>query len=159
MRIDIVAVGRLKEPEEKAIVERYCRRLEQMGRAHGLGPVSVSELAESRASSAEHRKADEARRLLQTAPPGFRIALDPQGRGMSSEDFASELQFRANSGTKACSFLIGGADGLGPEVLGSVELRLSLGSWILPHGLARVVLAEQLYRAATILSNHPYHRA
>ena len=78
---------------------------------------------------------------------------------MSSESFASFIAETRDSGIKSCTFLIGGPDGHGEPALKAAQLRLSLGSLTLPHGLARVVLIEQLYRAATILSGHPYHRA
>lgn len=159
MKIDILAVGRLKDDAELAIVDRYLKRFDAMGRSKGLGPCRVTDFAESRAADAESRKAQEAGRLLQAAANCHLIVLDVTGQTMSSEAFAQHLATLADRGTKACAFLIGGPDGHGADVLAQAGLRLSLGAMTLPHGLARVVLAEQLYRAATILAGHPYHRA
>jgi len=160
MRIVIAAIGKLKDAEERGIVERYAKRFDGAGRAIGLGPVDVREFAESRAASADERKRDEAARLLKDAGSGsFVIALDPKGRAFTSEAFAALLGEKRDGAVKTCAFLIGGPDGHGDEALKAANVRLSLGALTLPHGLARVVLIEQLYRAATILSGHPYHRA
>ena len=158
MRVDVLAVGRLKDDAEAAIIARYQKRFDQTGRACGLGPLGFSEFAESRATAAADRKADEAARLLKAAGPAALVILEVTGRPLTSEGFADHLRTLADAGTKSCAFLIGGADGHGRAVLESAGLKLSLGALTLPHGLARVVLAEQLYRAATILTGHPYHR-
>lgn len=160
MRILIAAVGKLKDDEERGIVARYAKRFDQSGKPHGLGPLSIIELPESRLPDADARKADEAQRLLKAAgDAGLKIALDAKGRQYASEVFASLLGKQAASGVKSCAFLIGGPDGHGADVLKAADFKLALGAMTLPHGLARVVLAEQLYRTATILSGHPYHRA
>lgn len=159
MRILIAAIGKLKDDAERDIVARYIKRCDVQGRALGLGPIDVVEFSESRAANTDARKAEEAERLLKAAAAATcKIALDPEGKHMSSEAFAALLGKQANAGTKTCAFLIGGPDGHGPDVLKAANLNLSLGAVTLPHGLARVVLTEQLYRAATILSGHPYHR-
>jgi 23S rRNA (pseudouridine1915-N3)-methyltransferase len=87
------------------------------------------------------------------------VVLEPTGKSLTSEAFAAFLRDTRDGGAKTCLFLIGGPDGHGESVLTTASLKLSLGALTLPHGLARVVLVEQLYRAATILSGHPYHRA
>ena len=159
MRILIAAVGRLK-PEERAIVARYAKRFDQTGKSLGLGPLSFIELPEGKAGNSPARQADEARRLIAAADKSaLTIVLDGGGKLLSSETFAKLLQQNADAGGKACSFLIGGPDGHGEAALKGATLTLSLGPMTLPHGLARVVLTEQLYRAATILAGHPYHRA
>ncbi|MGE5266603.1 MAG: 23S rRNA (pseudouridine(1915)-N(3))-methyltransferase RlmH [Deltaproteobacteria bacterium] len=158
MRVAILAIGRLKDDAEASIVARYTKRFDQTGRPAGLGPLSVSELPESRAATAAERKADEASRLLKAAGPAALVVLEVSGRSMASEDFAAHFRKLADEGAKACAILIGGPDGHGPAVLETPSLKLSLGAFTLPHGLARVVIAEQLYRAATILTGHPYHR-
>lgn len=159
MRVLIAAVGKLKDDEERGIVTRYAKRFDQAGKPLGLGPLSIIELAESRAATLDARKADEAARLLKTAADsGLKIALDVEGRSYPSNVFASVLRKHADSGTKSCAFLIGGPDGHGPALLKAANFKLSLGPMTLPHGLARVVLVEQIYRAATILAGHPYHR-
>ena len=160
MRILIAAVGRLKDAEERAIVARYSKRFDQTGKSLGLGPLSFIELPEGKADSSPARKTDEARRLIAAADKSaLTIVLDGCGKLLSSDAFAKFLQSHADAGAKACSFLIGGPDGHGDAALKVATLTLSLGPMTLPHGLARVVLTEQLYRAATILAGHPYHRA
>lgn len=159
MRIEILAIGRLKDQAEAEIISRYQKRFDQVGRACGLGPLGIKDFSESRFAVAEERKAEEAERLLSAAGRSMIIVLEVSGRTLSSEEFARHLQRLADQGTKSCAFLIGGPDGHGEQVLTAAALKISLGPLTLPHGLARVVLAEQLYRAATILTNHPYHRA
>jgi 23S rRNA (pseudouridine1915-N3)-methyltransferase len=160
MRISLLAVGKLKDAEERAISDRYVKRFNGAGRGIGLGPLEIRELSESRAASADERKRDEAARLLKDLPPdAFIVALDLGGRLIDSEAFAGVLRDKRDGAVKSCAFLIGGPDGHGAQVLKPPTMTLSLGALTLPHGLARVVLLEQLYRAATILSGHPYHRA
>ena len=160
MRILIAAVGKLKDAEERAIVERYARRFEQTGRTLGLGPLEITELPESRLDTALARKANEAARLLKAAATaGFKIALDERGKAVSSDAFARLIAKHNDGAVKQTAILIGGPDGHGDALLQAADLRLSFGTMTLPHGLARVVLSEQLYRAATILASHPYHRA
>lgn len=159
MRLIVTAVGRLKDAERE-LCERYRKRFDASGRGLGLGPLTISELNESRAASAEARKAEEAARLLKAAASaGRRVVLDGGGKAMSSEAFAAWLAHARDEGCKELAFLIGGPDGHGEEALTGAALKLSLGAMTLPHGLARAVLIEQIYRAATILSGHPYHRA
>jgi 23S rRNA (pseudouridine1915-N3)-methyltransferase len=159
MRLIVAAVGRLKDAE-RDLCERYQKRFDAAGRALGLGPLSICELSESRAASAVARKAEEAARLLKAAAPAtVRIVLDEGGKALASEAFAKWLAQTRDDGCKGLAFLIGGPDGHGPEAVQGAALKLSLGAMTLPHGLARAVLVEQLYRATTILSGHPYHRA
>jgi 23S rRNA (pseudouridine1915-N3)-methyltransferase len=159
MRILIAAIGKLKDAEERSISERYGKRFNGTGKAIGLGPLEVREFPECRSASVNERKNDEAARLLKAAASDFIVALDVGGRSLSSEAFAALLGAKRDSGIKTCAFLLGGPDGHGDAVLKSAQLQVSLGPMTLPHGLARVVLLEQIYRAATILSGHPYHRA
>ena len=159
MRLIVAAVGRLKDAE-RDLCERYQKRFDAAGRALGLGPLSICELSESRAASAVARKAEEAARLLKAAAPATaRVVLDEGGKALASEAFAKWLAQTRDGGCKGLAFLIGGPDGHGPEAAQGAALKLSLGAMTLPHGLARAVLVEQLYRATTILSGHPYHRA
>jgi 23S rRNA (pseudouridine1915-N3)-methyltransferase len=160
MRLIIAAIGKLKDAEERGICERYAKRLSVSGKQAGLGPLDIIEMMESRAETADARKADEAQRLLKAASPAnVRIVLHESGRSPSSDSFAKLLSKHADDAVKCCAFLIGGPDGHGREVLDTADLTLSLGQLTLPHGLARVVLIEQLYRASTILVGHPYHRS
>jgi 23S rRNA (pseudouridine1915-N3)-methyltransferase len=160
MRLIIAAVGRLKDGGERDLYDRYAQRLDQAGRAVALGPLTLHEFPESKLATADQRKADEATRLLKTtADATIIVALDEHGRQDSSAAFAERLSKHRDQGAKVMAFLIGGADGHGDAVLKAAHVKLALGAMTLPHGLARVVLVEQLYRATTILSGHPYHRA
>ncbi|MFT3733138.1 MAG: 23S rRNA (pseudouridine(1915)-N(3))-methyltransferase RlmH [Hyphomicrobium sp.] len=160
MRIAISAIGKLKDAEERAIVERYAKRMNGAGKSLGLGPLDIREYPESRAADVAERKREEATRLLKDVGFGdLAVALEPTGASLTSEAFAAFLRDTRDGGAKSCVFLIGGPDGHGEAALRAAKLKLSLGPLTLPHGLARVVLTEQLYRAATILSGHPYHRA
>ncbi len=159
MRLIVAAVGRLKDAE-RDLYDRYAMRCDAAGRALSLGPLKLSEITESRAATADLRKADEGQRLSKAAGAAeVKVVLHGQGRALSSEAFARWLAERRDGGAKAAAFLIGGPDGHGAAALDAATLKLSLGPMTLPHGLARIVLAEQLYRAATILARHPYHRA
>jgi len=159
MRVSVVAVGRLKDSAERGLADRYIDRFDRVGRSIGLGPVDEVEIAESRAPKAVARRDEEAAAVLARVPERARtVALDACGKQLTSEEFAALIARWRDEGMPSVAFLIGGPDGHGAAVAG-VDLTLSLGRMTLPHGLARVVLAEQLYRAATILAGHPYHRA
>jgi len=158
MRLIVAAVGRLKDAERE-LCERYAKRFDAAGRSLGLGPLAVAELNESRAGSADARKTDEAARLLKAAAAGDQyVVLDEGGKALSSTAFAAWIAQRRDGGCETLAFLIGGPDGHGEEVASAAALKLSLGPMTLPHGFARAVLLEQLYRATTILAGHPYHR-
>jgi 23S rRNA (pseudouridine1915-N3)-methyltransferase len=159
MRLTIAAVGRLKEGGEAELVLRYVQRA-SAGRTVSLGPLLIKEIPEGRQAAAVARKADEARRLLHAiGDADVRVVLDVAGRAMSSDAFARLIASKRDEGARSMAFLIGGPDGHGEAALEGANLKLSLGAMTLPHGLARVVLAEQIYRAVTILLGHPYHRA
>lgn len=159
MRILIAAVGRLKDGPERVLYTRYAGRVNAAGRGVGLGPVELRELPEGKASGRDPRMNDEAARLLaRTPPPCIRILLDERGKAMTSQAFAHMLREFRDRGEDTMAFLIGGADGHGEPARQQARQAISLGPVTLPHGLARIVLAEQIYRAVTILSGHPYHR-
>jgi len=160
MRLLIAAVGKLKQGPERDLYARYLARAEALGRNLSLAPLASLELPESKAANAEARCAAEADALLAKIPPAHTlISLGPAGKTLSSEAFAAALAKYRDRGAEGLAFLIGGADGLGPAARDKADFLLSLGPMTLPHGLARIVLAEQLYRAMTILAGHPYHRA
>lgn len=160
MKLTIAAIGRLKDGAERELMERYVGRCAPAGRSMGFGPLAVVEFAESRRSDVAERKNEEAARLLAaTAGSSRRIVLDERGRLLSSTAFADLLAAWRDAGDAGVAFLIGGPDGHGGDALASATDRLSLGPMTLPHGLARVILAEQIYRAITILAGHPYHRS
>ena len=167
MNVAIAAVGRLKAGPERDLCGRYLERAEKTGRASGFHRFSVSEVPESRATRAADRMADEAQRLKErvglkdgTGPQCRLICLDERGTAWTSERFAGWLRDQADSGvTDTINVAIGGADGLDPELVASADAVLSLGHMTWPHQIVRVLIAEQLYRAMTILAGHPYHRA
>jgi 23S rRNA (pseudouridine1915-N3)-methyltransferase len=155
----VAAIGRLKDGAERAVFEKYCERFAALGKRLSFQPVIWQELPESRAGSASTRVTEEGVTLLKIARgASVIVALDVRGKTVSSEDFARLLAKVRDDGAKATAIILGGADGLSQETLEAAQYRISLGAITLPHGLARIVLAEQLYRAATILTGHPYHR-
>lgn len=159
MRLVLGAVGRLKDGAERTLFDRYWDRLAASGRAVGVAPLKLVEIPESREADAERRKAQEAARLLSAVEEGaLVVALDEHGKSLSTVQFTDRLRRARDDGSRAMAFLVGGPDGHGDAVLKGARLTLSLSAMTLPHGLARVVLAEQLYRAATLLAGHPYHR-
>jgi 23S rRNA (pseudouridine1915-N3)-methyltransferase len=160
MRLIIAAVGRLKEGAERELLARYRDRFADLGKRLGLSPVVWHEPGESRAVSAAKRCAEEGAALLKLARDAdIIIALDQRGKALTSQAFAALLGKTRDDGAGTLAILIGGPDGLAPTVRDAAHIKLSFGAITLPHGLARIVLAEQLYRAATILAGHPYHRA
>jgi len=159
MRLTICAVGRLKAGPERDLIARYAERLNAAGRSLALGPLDVVEIEESRARRPEDRKAEEAGKLLVAAGTAAIVLLDEHGASLASEAFAERITAWRDGGMPALAFLIGGADGHGEAVKAKAALTLSFGKMTWPHQIVRVLLAEQLYRAATIIAGHPYHRA
>ena len=159
MRVGLVAIGRMKQGPERELVARYLDRAIASGKALGLTGFAVSELNESRAGSAASRKTEEAKAIAAQLPAaGLVIALDEHGKTLGSDDFAKRIARWRDDGKQALSFVIGGADGLDPAFVKAADLTLSFSPLTWPHQLVRIMLAEQLYRATTILSGHPYHR-
>ena len=158
MRITIAAVGRMKAGPERELVARYLDRAVGGGKPLALTGFDVVELSESRASSSASRKADEAKGLRAALPEGIIVALDERGKGLGSEAFANQILLWRDDGRPAASFIIGGADGIDPDLVKQADLVVSFSPMVWPHQLVRIMLAEQLYRTTTILSGHPYHR-
>lgn len=158
MRLSIAAVGRMKNGPERELVARYLERAAGAGKPLALTGFQVSELAESRAGSAATRKAEEAKAIGAALPEGILVALDERGKSLSSDAFATQLGRWRDEGRPAVGFVIGGADGIDPDLVGKADLVVSFSPMVWPHQLVRIMLAEQLYRATTILSGHPYHR-
>lgn len=158
MRLSIAAVGRMKNGPERELVARYLERAAGAGKPLALTGFQVSELAESRAGSAATRKAEEAKAIGAALPEGILVALDERGKSLSSDAFATQLGRWRDEGRPAVGFVIGGADGIDPDLVGKADLVISFSPMVWPHQLVRIMLAEQLYRATTILSGHPYHR-
>jgi 23S rRNA (pseudouridine1915-N3)-methyltransferase len=159
MRIGLFAVGRLKTGPEKDLAARYLDRLAKAGPAIGMEFTRVTEVAESRASNGETRKREEAAMLLKTIADGsVLILLDERGKAMDSEAFAALLGNYRDQGKRDVTIAIGGADGLDPALHDEADATICLGKMTWPHQVVRILIAEQLYRAVTILSGHPYHR-
>ena len=160
MRILLASVGKLKAGPDRDLFDRYWERLDGSGRKIGIISVRSIELPESRAPNAADRKFDEADRLLRLCgSAGSVVAMDETGKSLTSQAFAQFLRRQCDAGVPELAIMIGGPDGHGAPALKRADLVLNLGTMTLPHGLARIVVAEQLYRATTILSGHPYHRA
>lgn len=159
MKLRIVAVGRLKPGPERDLIERYRDRLAPLGGHLGLGPLTIEEVSPSRKSAVRARLDEEGAALCARASPDTAvIAMTEGGKARASDAFARHLAATRDDGVADLAFMLGGADGLGAAVLERAGERMSLGPLTFPHMLARVVLAEQLYRAVTILAGHPYHR-
>ncbi len=152
MRLVLVAVGRDREGPERALYRHYAERCR--------GALSLVEVVPRRpAAEVARRQAQEADLLLAARPAGAAtVALDETGRALDSPTFAARLGRWQDEGRPAVAFLIGGADGLAPDVRQAADLTLALGPMTWPHLLVRGLLAEQLYRARCILDGHPYHR-
>jgi 23S rRNA (pseudouridine1915-N3)-methyltransferase len=159
MLIAVAAIGKLKAGPERELFDRYIDRATAAGKSLGL-TFTVRELPENRAATAAFRMTEEATALMATLPAGaFLVALDEKGKAMDSKAFADFVAARRDAGTHNLVFAIGGPDGHGDSLLDKAALRLAFGAMTWPHQLVRVMLAEQIYRAVTILSGHPYHRA
>lgn len=159
MRISIAAIGRLKSGPERQLVERYLERANGAGKQMGLTGFDIQEFSEARHDNSAQRKRQEAEQLLGCCPEGARlIALDERGRTMTSPDFAQKLGQYRDDGARQCTFVIGGPDGLDASVRKRADLVLSFSPLTWPHQIVRALLCEQVYRAITIMSGHPYHR-
>lgn len=158
MRIIVAAVGRLKRGPEQELAERYRERAVKSGRGIGLRSLEIVEIAESRARDAQRRMLEESIALATIIPKGAAtVLLDPRGEALDSSSFAKRLR-GWNDGGRDVAFAIGGPDGLAPTLSDQADLHLAFGALTWPHQLVRIMLLEQIYRATTILSGHPYHR-
>jgi len=155
MRLRVIAVGTRMSEWVQAGTQTYAGRLRG---AEGLEFIEVPPGKRSGAGDVARAMAAESEAILaRVEPRSFLVALDERGRQFSSLQLSEWLAARRQAGEPLC-FVIGGPDGLGPEVLERAQLKWSLSSLTFPHGLVRVLLAEQLYRASTLLAGHPYHR-
>jgi 23S rRNA (pseudouridine1915-N3)-methyltransferase len=152
MKLLVLAIGKLKPGPERELVEDYAKRTRALARQAGLLGLDLAE-------GAEGTKENEARWLLSKLPDkSFVVALDERGKALGTAAFTELIKKRASGGTPSMAFLIGGPDGHGEAVRQRADLLLAFGPQTWPHRLARVMLAEQIYRAVTIMVNHPYHR-
>lgn len=160
MRLTLLTVGFARGTSEGALIEDYVHRAAVMGRNMGIPAVTVEEVSVSKARDVKTRMAEEAEKLSDRIPVGAHIVLlDAKGKGMTSEDFAEMLGALRDAGTKDLVFVVGGPDGLAPLPGKRAGRSLAFGPQTWPHLLVRAMLAEQVYRALTILAGHPYHRA
>ena len=149
----------MKKGPQSDLLDRYVDRAEKAGRQIGFSGLVVSQWNESRAADVLQRKNEEAALLQSSMKAGsFLIALDEHGKDIASTDLADLLRHNLDNSIPEIAFAIGGPDGHGPEILKAANLTLRLGKMTWPHQLARVMLAEQIYRSLTILTGHPYHR-
>ncbi|WP_407177932.1 23S rRNA (pseudouridine(1915)-N(3))-methyltransferase RlmH [Bradyrhizobium sp. STM 3562] len=160
MRMIVIAVGRLKQGPERELAERYRKRFDDIGRKLGFRGLDIHEIPESRAREAAARVAEEAAAIAAAIPENsVLVTLDERGENIDSQGLAVRLSHWRDQSVPSTAFVIGGADGLSPELSARRKLKMAFGAATWPHQMVRVMLLEQLYRAATILSGHPYHRA
>ncbi|MGD9544927.1 MAG: 23S rRNA (pseudouridine(1915)-N(3))-methyltransferase RlmH [Methylocystis sp.] len=159
MKIGLICVGRLKAGPERELYARYAERIGAFRRL-GLEGLELKEIEESKAAAPAERSSREGTELLAalTADPRL-AAFDERGRAATSPEFAQFIATERDRGCKALWFAIGGSEGLDERVRARAAAIFSFGAMTLPHQLARILAAEQIYRAMTILSGHPYHRA
>lgn len=159
MHVSIIAIGRVKAGPERELIARYQKRFAQSGKNLGLSGPDIIELSESKASSTDQRKTEEAKNISNAIPDGaYVVVLDEHGKNISSPQLSQKLKQVQEDGIRCICFLIGGADGHGELLRKRADLGLSFGRLTWPHQIARLMLVEQLYRTTTILSGHPYHR-
>ena len=160
MRLVVVSIGRLKQGPERELAERYRERFGDISRKLGVRGLEIHEIPESRARDAATRISKEAAAISAAIPDkSVLVALDEHGDNIDSAAFARHLGRWRDEGLANTIFAIGGADGLSPDLRRKAKLCVAFGAATWPHQMVRVMLLEQIYRAATILAGHPYHRA
>lgn len=156
MRVHICTVGRLRSGPERALIDDYLTRFDRTGRGLALGPAKIHEVEDKKGGGMRA----EATLLTRAIPKGSVICtLDERGSLLSSPEFSAKLAKWRDAGRSDATFIIGGADGIDPSLRDKADFSISLGKMVWPHMLARAMLCEQLYRAASILAGSPYHRA
>lgn len=159
MLITIIAIGRVKAGPERELIARFRKRFVVTGKGLGFSGLTIVEQAEGRSSLVTERRDEEAAHLLAAYPAdSYIIALDEHGGNCTSKAFAEKLATLRRNNQRNLVLLIGGADGHGEAIKDAANEMLSFGTMTWPHQIARLMLVEQLYRATTILSGHPYHR-
>lgn len=153
MKVAIVAIGRLARSPETELVRLYVDRATASGRALGIGPVEVVEV-----EARKPGKAAEAEALRPHLAGAHVIACDERGKARTSRAFAEEIAALRDSGVRRLVLLVGGADGLDAALVAAAQSSLAFGPQTWPHALARAMLAEQMWRAVSILAGSPYHR-
>lgn len=152
MQISIIAVGRMQRGPEQTLVDEYLKRLPWKAT---ITEIDIKKVA----GSSNERKMREAEKLLAAIPQGAAIVvLDEGGKALKSRELATKVDGWQMAGYKNLAFIIGGADGLDGSILAKADLKLAFGTLTWPHMMVRLMLAEQIYRAWSINSGHPYHR-
>lgn len=160
MRVTLLAIGRARTGPEQDLIADYARRFEGLGSGLGFGKFEIREMEIKKRVEGEERKRLEGELLLAAIPAGaYVIVLDERGDTLTSPDFADLLAEKRDSSLSDLVLIIGGAEGLTKEVRGRGDKRVSFSPMTWPHMLVRVMITEQLYRAASILAGHPYHKA
>lgn len=160
MEVVLLAVGRMKQGPERELLDRYVERAKGLARGVGIGGITTREIDESRARNPVERKREEARAVLAEATlPAKLIALDERGRGLSSQAFADMVRTHRDEAVSRLVVAVGGADGFADEVRARADACIGYGAATFPHQIVRLLAAEQIYRALTIMAGHPYHRA
>lgn len=155
MKVHLCVVGRLRGGPEKTLIDDYLGRFDKVGRGLGLTLGQVLEVDDRKGGG----MASEAELIRRALPgPAFWV-MDERGEALSSPALANRLAAQRDRGAGDLTIVIGGADGIDPALRAEAGMAVSFGPMVWPHMLARVMLAEQLYRAASILSGAPYHRA
>jgi 23S rRNA (pseudouridine1915-N3)-methyltransferase len=154
VRITLLTVGKLGRAPEAALARDYAERATASGRSLGFSAVEIVEIESRKAGKAAEAEA----LLVQIRPGDHVIACDEHGKALTSREFAQKVAKLRDGGTRRLVLVIGGADGLGPDVLARADATLAFGPQTWPHALVRAMLAEQVYRAVTILAGSPYHR-
>jgi 23S rRNA (pseudouridine1915-N3)-methyltransferase len=151
LKLVLLAVGRLGQAPETLLAKDYLQRATLTGRALGLGPAELIEV-----ESRKPGKAAEAEVLRPHFADSHVVLCDEHGAQRTSRDLAQRIGRLRDDGLRRLVYVIGGADGLDPDLDAQEKLGLGVQTW--PHALARAMMAEQIYRAATILAGSPYHR-
>jgi 23S rRNA (pseudouridine1915-N3)-methyltransferase len=159
MRLQLLAIGRMKKGPETQLLDTYVDRLEKSGRALGITSVAVHAPPESRDAETARRKDEEAQKLLAfIGSDDLLIALDEHGSDATSRNFSQIMQTALDDSWSGIAVAIGGPDGHGDALLKRANHTIRFGKMTWPHQIVRILAAEQLYRATTILQGHPYHR-
>ncbi|WP_417478610.1 23S rRNA (pseudouridine(1915)-N(3))-methyltransferase RlmH [Maricaulis sp.] len=155
MKLRIAAIGRIRSGPERELVDDYINRCSVAGRGIGLGPLTETQI-DNRSLKTQ---TDESRALTESLGGDVKfVMLDERGKAFKSPDLARKLGQWRDGGCREVVFCIGGADGHDRDVLPAPDLMLAFGPAVWPHKLVRVMLAEQIYRAVSILAGTPYHR-
>ena len=160
MQLGIIAVGQMRGASEMPLVEDFHRRIEVSGRQLGISGLSILELREKRGLTGGEKKRNENAIIADVLKrrKGPLIVLDETGKSLTSRAFADQLLGWIERGDSDVTFVIGGAEGLDDTIRARADMVLSFGPMTWPHMLARVLLCEQIWRAVSILTHHPYHR-